>query len=96
MDDGRAGVEVENFVIGVSVKAVDVEDSFDVLCGDLFDDIGIEQANAEGLRRGVRSVSQQLLDGLPSGGVKIALDGSVTELDDNFFRTGRVAFALLR
>jgi hypothetical protein len=41
VDDGRAGVEVENLVIRVAVEIVDVEDGFDILGGDIFHEVGI-------------------------------------------------------
>jgi hypothetical protein len=38
-------------------------------------------------------MAQQLLDSVPGGGVKVAFDGSISELNDNFFRVGRMSFA---
>src|ERR1039458_5926483 len=91
MDDGRPGVEVEMVVFRVSIEAVDVEDSLDVLESNLLHLIRIETADAKGLRRALGSVGQQFFDGVRSGRVQVTLDCPGAEPDHDLFRLGPIA-----
>jgi hypothetical protein len=60
--DGRKGVKIEMPVIRVSIEAVYVEDGLDIIDRYLLNDIGIQEADAEGFRWTGRGVAEQLLN----------------------------------
>ncbi len=71
MDDGGAGVEVEMIADRVAVKTIDIENGLYILDRDLFNNIGFEASNPEGLERGLGSMVQQFFDGVPGGRLQV-------------------------
>jgi hypothetical protein len=88
VNDWRTRVKIQMITRRIAIKAIDIENSLDVFDGNVFDLVGIEPANAKAFRSVLGSVAEQVFDGVPSRGFKVALDGSRSELDHDLFRLG--------